>query len=122
MILWTRIETTKGVVINLDSLGTDSLGAAGLDGYVDTHFMTRFGGAIMLSMIQDFGQALASQSSGSNNISFGNTSAASQNMATEALKSTINIPPTLIKNQGDSINIFVARDLDFRSVYGISIN
>jgi type IV secretion system protein VirB10 len=73
-------------------------------------------------MIQDFGQALAGQSSGSNNISFGNTSAASQSMATEALKATINIPPTLIKNQGDSINIFVARDLDFRSVYGISIN
>jgi type IV secretion system protein VirB10 len=122
-VLWTRVETPAGVVINLDSPGTDALGASGLDGYVDTHFWERFGGAIMLSLIQDGFAAAAQQqqSAGTNqtNITFGNTQQATQSMAAEALKNSINIPPTLMKNHGDHINIFVARDLDFRSVYGI---
>lgn len=121
-VLWTRIETPKGVIINLDSPGTDPLGASGLDGHIDTKFWQRFGGAIMLSLIDDT-FAVASQraqnSDSGTTINLGNTQAASQNMAAEALKSSINIPPVLRKNHGDQINIFVARDLDFRSVYAI---
>jgi type IV secretion system protein VirB10 len=42
---------------------------------------------------------------------------ASQDVVTEVLKGTIDIPPTVIKSQGDRIQVLVARDLDFRSVY-----
>jgi type IV secretion system protein VirB10 len=126
-VLWSRIKTPNGVVIALDSLGTDALGGAGVEGYVDTHFWERFGSAIMLSLIDDLAQFAVNggnQGGGGQqqNFNFGNSSQASQDMATEALKNTINIPPTLYKNQGEQIGIYVARDLDFSSVYDVKIN
>ena len=119
---WSRVETPQGVIINLDSPGTGPLGEGGLGGYVDTHFWERFGGAIMLSLIDDFAAAITPQRgiSGDNNqVSFSNTSDAAQEMAAKALENSINIPPTLYKNQGERVAIFVARDLDFRGVYGL---
>ena len=38
-------------------------------------------------------------------------------MATEALKNSINIPPTGYVNQGTEIMVFVARDVDFSGLY-----
>ena len=60
-------------------------------------------------------------SSGSNNvnISTGATSNTMQDMASEALKNSINIPPTLYKNQGELVYVMVARDLDFSGVYSL---
>lgn len=125
-VLWTRVETPNGVVVNLDSPGTDSLGRSGHSGYIDTHFWERFGGAIMLSLIDDVGTWVANQSApddgGNNQIQFGSTSEAAQNSAGIALENSINIPPTLVKHQGEHINVFVARDLDFRGVYDLKIN
>lgn len=123
-VLWSRIKTPHGVVINLDSPGTDPLGGAGLPGHVETHFWKRFGGAIMLSMVGDIGDWISNKASNGNpnRIQFDNTSDGAQDMATEALRNTINIPPTLYKNQGEQVGIYVARDLDFSSVYDVTSN
>lgn len=121
-VLWSRIKTPNGVVINLDSPGTDPLGGAGVPGYIDTHFWQRFGGALMLSLVDDVARGLTSNSGsgGNSQFNFNSTGDATQNMAAEALKNTINIPPTLYKNQGEQVGIYIARDLDFSSVYDVA--
>ena len=119
-VLWSRIETPKGVSVDVNSPGTDALGATGHEAQVDTHFWERFGGAILLSLIDDFAAAATSTNGGSGNaVYLSNTSNASQAMAAKALESTINIPPTGYTNQGALLNVCVARDVDFRGVYDL---
>ncbi len=120
-VLWTRIKTPFGVVVDLDSPATDALGGAGVPGHVNTHFWERFGGAMLLSIIDDAAAYATQQRSSSQTqtIQTDNTSDAASEMANTALESTINIPPTLTKNQGEQVGIFIARDLDFSGVYRV---
>lgn len=120
-VLWSRIETPTGVIINLDSPGTGPLGESGVDGAIDRHFWERFGSAILFSLIGDFGDWAAEQASRGNqtSIQFNNTSQGAQQAVTEILKYSMQISPTLYKNQGDRISIFVARDIDFGEVYAL---
>lgn len=122
-VLWTRIKTPKGVIVNINSPGADALGTAGLPGYVDNHWWERIGGAFMLSLVQDgIGYATAREQNqgGGQSISvFTQSTNTTNRMAEKVLDSTINIKPTLYKNQGDRATIFVARDIDFGSVYAL---
>jgi type IV secretion system protein VirB10 len=121
-VLWNRVKSPEGVVVNLDSPGADALGRSGLDGYVDNHWFERLGAAFMLSIVQDaigYATARAQSSGNGGTVFFQNSSQTGDNMASKILDSTINIPPTLSKNQGERISIFVARDLDFSKVYAI---
>ena len=123
-VLWDRIETPNGVLIDLDSPGTDPLGRSGHSGFVDGHFKQRFGSAILLSLIGDAGEYAKNRANGGNKnqIQFGDTIGSSKDLASIALNDAIRIKPTLLKNQGEHINIFVARDLDFRSVYDLQFS
>jgi len=119
-ITWNRLETPTGVIVNLGSPGTGPLGEAGVDGHIDNHFWDRFGNAILLSLVGDFGSWAANQGqSGSNNIRFDNTREGSQEVIAKILEKSLDIPPTLYKNQGARIGIMVARDLDFSHVYDL---
>lgn len=118
-VQWARVRTPEGVTIELASPGTGALGEAGVGGYVDNHFWQRFGGSIMLSMIGDLGEWASNKgrSNNDNSIQFSNTSQGIEQAAAEALRNSINIPPTLYKNQGERVSVFLARDLDFSDVY-----
>ena len=113
-VLWTEARTPTGVVVPLASPGTDALGRSGLAGHVNRHFWQRFGAAMLVSVIDGAVQsAVASQGNGTVIVN----PSTSQDVLTEVLKSTINLPPTVTVNQGARIQVLVARDLDFRSVY-----
>ena len=122
-LLWTRVKTPNGVVINLNSPAADALGTSGLAGDVDNHWWDRLGAAFLLSIVQDaigFATAQAAGGGGQGQLSIYQHSATTGNrMAEVVLQSTINIKPTLYKNQGDRATIFVARDLDFGTVYAL---
>jgi type IV secretion system protein VirB10 len=126
-LLWTRVRTPNGVVINLASPASDALGTAGLPGYVDNRWGDRIGAAVLLSLVQDaIGYATAnavSQNGGGSAIglyAFQNTRSTGERMVNQILQQTIAIKPTLYKNQGDRASIYVARDLDFSSVYQLT--
>ena len=125
-VLWTKLRNPDGTVISLDSPGTNAVGSTGIPGEVDTHFWERFGNAMFVSVFTDIGSALVQtaanrSSNAQTSINLGTTSSTSDQLAKEVLQATINIPPTLFVPQGDAVSIYVARDLDFSSVYKLQI-
>lgn len=117
-VLWNTVTTPHGVTLDIASPSADSLGASGQDAQVDRHFWERFGGAIMLSLIDD-GLVIVGDKINKNNssVSYDSTSDTIESMAAEALRNSINIPPTGYVNQGTLLNVMVARDVDFSPVY-----
>jgi type IV secretion system protein VirB10 len=121
-VLWTEARTPLGVIVPLASPGTDELGRSGLPGDTNHHFFERFGAAILVSVIDGALQVAAnSRSEGSSGSTIVMNPSGTQDVLTEVLRSTISIPPTVSKPQGDRIEILVARDLDFRSVYQLHL-
>jgi len=112
-VLWTRAVTPAGVAIALASPAADPVGRAGFDGDIDTHFWDRFGGALLLSIVDDAAYAVAGPNNGSN------ITRLPSDAAGIAVQNSINIPPSLRKAQGAEVSIFVAQDFDFSGVYGL---
>jgi type IV secretion system protein VirB10 len=117
-VLWDEARTPTGVVVPLASPGADELGRAGLPGEVNRHFWDRFGAAMLISVLDGAVQAMV-QSSRNGGGAVIIDPATSEGVGTEALKGTVAIPPTIQKSQGDRIQVMVARDLDFRTVYAL---
>jgi type IV secretion system protein VirB10 len=115
-VVWTRAVTPTGVAIGLASPASDALGRAGFDGSIDTHFWDRFGGALLLSLVDDGLYAAVGRDD-----AVRNTARVPSDAAGVALQNSVDIPPTLRKSQGSEVSIFVAQDLNFASVYRLNV-
>ena len=119
-VLWTRVRTPNAVTVDIESPGTGQLGESGIDGYVDNRWVERIGAAMLLSLIDDAVQiAVAGQSNDApgSTVVLPSTTSSAGKLAEKILDSTINIPPLIYQNQGAVVGIYVARDVDFSSVY-----
>lgn len=129
LIVWTRALRSDGTSVSLGAYGTDDLGRSGVTGFVDKHYLERFGASAVLSIVGGVSSFIAglnaNGTSSAGQSSSGNAQTQAQqtisqtmaDMANTALKDSINIPPTIHIDQGTQIMVFVRRDLDFSNLY-----
>ena len=109
-VIWTRLIRPDGVSVNIASPGVSFDGTTGLNGDVDTHFFSRFGSGLLLSVVGGLG-AIATGGVGGVIVAGGSQSAASAAVQSDGQRS-----PTIRVKMGEPIRVFVARDLDFSQV------
>lgn len=134
-IVWTRVLTTTGLDVRIDSPGTDALGGAGVPGHHDGHWGERIASAMLVSLLADGidagAQNFANEQElrGRSTTVFGGgyvaervdpwqsaTAETAKRAATEMLTRSANRKATVTVLNGTVISIFAARDVDFSSV------
>jgi type IV secretion system protein VirB10 len=113
--------TPEGIPVPLDSSIADGLGRAGISGDYDAHWGERFGAAVMLAVGEgalQIGQAAVSK--GGNPTFNLNSGSSVSNLASQALQSSINIPPTISVAPGTEINIVVSQPIDFSAALKVT--
>ena len=106
-LMWTRLVRPDGVSIALASPAADFSGQAGIGGQVNSHFFSRFGSSILLSIL---GGAGTLATGGASTVIVGG---AGQSAASVAAQHDGSRPPTIKVRQGEPIRVFTARDLIF---------
>ena len=119
-VLWNEARTPTGVVVELASPGTDALGRSGVTGDVDTHFGARFGAAILISLIDAATVALVASQSDGDGGSVVIAPQGAQDVVSEVIRQTVDVPPTIRVAHGERIQVLVARDADFADVYRLA--
>lgn len=134
-IVWTRVLTTTGLDVRIDSNGTDALGGAGVPGHYDGHWGERIGAALLVSLLADGIDAGAQRFANEHNIRGSTTvtgaggvgvvsidpwesatASTAKKAASDMLARSANRKATVTVLNGTVINIFTARDVDFSSV------
>lgn len=111
LVNWSRLIRPDGVAIRIGSPVTDSLGGAGAPGRVNSHFLERFGSAVLQSALT-IGVNVASQLPTNNgSIYVGVPGQVAQ--VGQQLVPNVNRAPTVKVPGGAQIAVLVARDLDF---------
>ena len=115
-VIWNELLRPDGIMVALDSPGSDQLGTAGMGGYVDTHFAEIFSTSALLAII-GAGAANVAVDSGdeSNSATYYRTAVqqSAANSSQAVLAPYINIPPTIEVPHGARVTIYLNKMLDF---------
>src|SRR5947209_497718 len=111
-LMWTRLVRPDGVSVALASPAVDFSGQAGVGGEVNSHFFSRFGSSILLSILGGAGSLVTG---GASTVVVGG---AGQSAASVAAQHDGNRGPTIKVPQGEPIRVFTARDLIFSPADG----
>jgi type IV secretion system protein VirB10 len=103
-VIWTQLIRPDGVTVTLSSPATSFDGTAGLEGDVNSHFFSRFGSAMLLSVIGGL-----SSIAGNASVVLGG----GQSAASTALQQDGQRPPTVRVRMGEPVRVYVARNLDY---------
>ena len=104
-VIWTQVIRPDGVSVNISSPATGFDGTTGIAGDVNNHFFSRFGSAMLMSVIG----GLSTIASGGASIIMGG----GQSAANTALQQDGQRPPTIRVRQGEPVRVYTARHLDF---------
>ncbi len=133
-VVWTRVLTTTGLDVRIDSGGTDALGGAGIPGHYNGHWGERIGAALLVSLLADGIDAAGQKFANENDIRGRTTvtgvggvpvvtydpwesatASTAKKAATEMLARSANRKATVTVLNGTVVNIFASRDVDFSS-------
>ena len=121
-VVWNRLQMTSGIIVTLNSPSSDPIGRSGQAAdYIDRHFFERFGSGALLSVLGAYtatGGVKGQDEYNSMSQYRMNVAGSFQQAANQTLQQDMQTRPTLQVNQGASINVFVAHDLDFYRVAG----
>lgn len=121
-VVWNRLQMTNGIIVTLNSPSSDAIGRSGqAAAYIDRHFFERFGSGALLSVLGAYtatGGVHGQDEYNSMSQYRMNVAGSFQQAANQTLQQDMQTRPTLQVNQGASINVFVAHDLDFYRVAG----
>ena len=108
-VIWTRLIRPDGVSVKLSSPAVGFGGEAGLAGKVNSHFFSRFGSAMLLSVIGGIPSLIGNSAS----VIVGG---GGQSAAAAAIGQSGQISPTVRVRPGQPIRVFTSKDLDFSKV------
>jgi len=117
-IIWQRVIVPSGIVFDLNSASSDSMGRSGvMANETNTHFMSRFGQGMLLSILGGASATAGVSSTDQDNSQSKYRDMISQNMQQQAgssISATSAVKPTLSIFQGAAITILVAHDIVFQ--------
>lgn len=116
LVGWNRIVTPEGQSVQIAAYGGDEQGRSGITGKVDTRFGTRFGGAMLVSLIGSAPALAVANMESSSEVARDAAEDVADDLSQvtgSVINEYVKLPPIIRVEQGQQITIMVDRDLEF---------